>query len=406
MSDEHRYKADFDPIANSSVSSLCSEYDRLRTENPVFYWEEMKSWVITRHDDVASVLRDPQRFPVSGKFDSLNPVAVEALREAPSPWGTLLIGTSEGAEHDRLRKAVSNWFMPRRMKQMEEPVRFLVTDVVNGFVDQQRAELISALTYPVPIRVILKLLDFPEQDIHSQKTWSDQYLRILTEPMSPEEQRECAEGVISFQKYILDIVAARRARPGDDVFSELVQARERGSVDLTPAELVEIVFTLIFAGHETTAAMGANMIRHLLEDRRHWEKVQSDRSTIGAVVEEALRFDGPAGVTSRWVRDPVEIGGVTVQGRILVSLFAANHDGDQFECPAKFRPERTEKTPHFSFGFGTHYCLGAPLARLELRVMLEELLVRTPNLQLQSGMPLEYKPNASVRQLQALHVEW
>jgi len=402
---EALHSAAFDPI-DTTVGELDAIYGQLRREQPVFYWEPTKSWVVTRYEDVATVLRDTEHFTVSGKFDAMNPEAVEILRGAPSPWGTKLIGVSEGADHERLRKSVSGWFMPRRMKSVEPAVRSLVQELVDELHPRRSAELITQFTYLVPINVILMLINFPRKDLQQHKIWSDQYLRVLSERLSSAEQHECADGVIAFQKYILDIVERRRVEAQDDAFSELVQARERGEVELSLPELVEIVFTLIFAGHETTSAMGANLFRHLLEDRSRWESVRANRETIPAVVEEALRFDGPSHVTSRWVPEPVELGGVTVQGRVLVGLFAANHDESRFACPAHFKPERAEKEPHFAFGYGTHYCLGAPLARLELRIMLEQVLERMPELRLVEGQTLAYRPNPSVRQLEQLLVEW
>jgi len=404
-----RHSAEFDPVGRT-VSELCEIFKRLREEKPVFYWQPMNAWVVTRYDDVASVYKRSDEFRSDALYDDVNPEAIVLLRDPglPAPWSTPQIASISDPDHHRLRDAVASWFMPRAMKRQEAAVRRLVRELTSELASARQADFVRQFADLVPLRVILSLLNFPVNNYQQIREWSWAFCRLVSQPMSSADQRDCARKVIEFQHFVRELIQNRIASPQDDLFSELIQARERADVVISDAEIILMAFTMIFAGQDTTSASAASMFRHLLEDRSRWQAVQADRSSIPDVVEEALRFDGVLQMARRIAPEPAEIGGVVVQGTVYPSVFSANHDEAKFSDPEHFDPARTSaaKIPHLAFGFGSHYCLGAPLARIELRAMLEDALDHMPGLRLTEGQKLVYAPNIVMRQLEQLPVEW
>lgn len=381
---------------------------RARAEAPVFHWAAMDMWVVSRHEDVLAVLKDPETFSNVGILKSVQwaPETEARLREAgvADLHDTRWMGTLDDPDHQRFRSTVNRTFTPRRVSVLEPSVRELASELIDAFDDP--VEFVRSFAYPLPIRVILAFIDVPTDDMDDLQRWSDDLTAMMTQPMDVEQQLAHAESVIKLNDYVGALIEERRHTPGDDFLSAVVQASLDPDSVWGEAELRHLVaHGLILAGHETTkAALSAGM-RQLLEVPERWAAVVEDRSLIPAVVEEALRFDPPlTGFFRRTTRE-VELGGVTIPAgaRVYWANASANLDEDRYACPHQFRLDRpTEEQFHTTFGHGTHFCLGAPLARLEMRVAFDVLADRFPGASLDPTRPPVYKPNPVVHHLDQL----
>ncbi|HEU4881372.1 MAG TPA: cytochrome P450 [Longimicrobium sp.] len=357
-------------------------YARLRQEGPVtrttLGWRR-PVWVIARYGDVSDLLRD-------GRFakDPLN--ARDPGRRSPAPWvpGFLRPLTRnmldlDAPDHTRLRALVQKAFTPRLVDALRPRVQAIVDDLLTEAARNGRAELIRDLALPLPLTVIAELLGVPAPDQPRFHQWSERILSgspgigaLLLLP-----------AVRSLLRYLRGLFAERRATPREDLITALVQAEEAGD-RLSEDELLGMVFLLLAAGHETTVNLIGSGVLTLLQHPEQRDRLRQDPSLIKSAVEELVRFTSPVEVaTERYAREDVMIGGVSIRrGEMVLGLIgSANRDGSQFTDPDTLDLTR-DPNRHLGFGLGAHYCLGAPLARLETHVALSSLLERAPNLRL------------------------
>jgi cytochrome P450 len=248
----------------------------------------------------------------------------------------------------------------------------------------------------------------PEADFPKLLDWSDQHLALVYGEVPPSEQIRHAEVTIALHQYIFDMAERRRLAPGDDLISDLYRSVEAGQALLSAEEVACLLFVVLLAGFETTIKLLGNCLRALLVERRHWQAVVDDPARIPTVVEEALRFDGPALCTFRTAREDVDLDGTPIPAgsRVQVLMASANRDEATFPDGESFDPSREHPAGHLAFGFGVHFCIGAPLARLETRVALEQLARRLPSLRLVPDQQFKHKANLILRGPQRLLVEW
>jgi cytochrome P450 len=247
--------------------------------------------------------------------------------------------------------------------------------------------------------MIFSLIGFPPADLEMLKSWCGNRTLFSWGRPSVEEQLGIAENMVRYWRYCERFVDTRIAEPADDFTSDLARVHLGDPGQLTRDEIVGVVYGLSFAGHETTTNLTSNAVRRLLEHRDQWDAVCGDHSLIPNAVEEVLRYDTSVVAWRRITTRPVEIGGVAVpeQARLLLSLASANHDPDRFPGPDRFDILRSTAREHLALGKGIHFCLGAPLARLEVRIVLELLTVAAPDLELVPGQRLTFPRNVSFR---------
>lgn len=371
----------FDPFDDEIRSDPYPWYAALRDVAPVHYVERQGFWVISRYDDVAAVLRQPEAFSSELGMGALMRGELGTAR-SPAPTGTVdlsalrvLIAT-DPPDHTTLRRIVSRPFTPSSIARLEERVRAIARECVDDLLaanEDGDADIVTSVAEPLPVLVIAEMLGIPIERRPDFKRWSDSVVGVLGGNADLETGRE---NMLEMVEFFTGIAADRQRRPQDDLISVLVAGSEDGRLE--PMEIVVFAILLLIAGNETTTNLLTNLLSALWSFPDADEQLRGDHALVPAAVEEALRYDGPVQALLRGTRAPVEVAGrmIPAQSLVMVLFGSANRDTETFEHAATFRLDRTSN-PHVGFGAGIHLCLGAALARLETRVAVEEILGRT-----------------------------
>ncbi|MDF5757061.1 cytochrome P450 [Spongiactinospora sp. TRM90649] len=384
-------------------------YDRARREEPVFYSPVMGAWVVTRYSDVADVLRDPVLYSSADPFTHAIPLREATLAELGRgyPVRPDLI-QSDGELHARLRAPIAEVLKPDRVAALEPFVRAQAAELVDSFAADGRVEFMERYAVPLPCRTIGRLCGFDAAQARLAYESLDAFIVLGATHLEPERELDAARGWVELQELIGRLVRERRAEPGDDAISEVVAASVPGTGPLSyedEAQVVANLIQLVIAGHITTVPLSGMAIAELLTHEDQWRRLCADPDLIPAAVEEILRYGTPASGLYRVTTAPTELGGVALPegDRVLLRYTSANRDPARFERAAEFdvgrRPNR-----HLSFGRGTHFCVGAGLARMQMRVTLETLTSRLPGMRL--AEPITYVPVLDLRRPEAVHLVW
>jgi len=405
---------EFHPENGPGASELHRVLARARREEPIFFWEPLGTWVVTRYDDVKAVLDDTTRFTQKGILapsqDGFAPEVTEILHGGRAKLNvTPMLGNFDGPDHQRLRQAIHRSFTPRRVKQLAPGIRAIIDECLDDMRGLGEADVIESLTYRVPIRAIFLLSGFPAGHMDQLKHWSDDLAALIASPLPLARQIECAKSYRAFEDYVQAAIDACRANLRDDFMSDLIRSIDSGEVVMDEAELL-MLFTinLILAGHETTTYAMTSMLYNLLSQPSRWKRVVEDASCIPATVDEALRFEPPMLGFWRYVAEDTRLGGVALKAgdRVYWLNTSANHDDAAFERAGEFDIDAKRAQPALTFGFGAHYCVGAQLAKLELQLLLEQLRQRMPNLALAPNQDVAYEQHPIFRHIKALRVTW
>lgn len=396
---------DWDPFDHHQMHAVLG---RARTQEPVFYSPELDCWVVTRHADVLRILHDPDTFSAANANTPVTPLPEEAL-QLMARGGYALEGIQVNCDpprHTRIRAFASQAMNMRRLMALEPEVRRLARAAIADMQGEAEVDLLRAITWELPARVIFKLLDIPEADAARVKVWASDRMMLSFSRASHDEQMKAARNLLEFWQYVVDLVARRQSAPGDDFASDLLRLRDGDDEKLTVNEINSAAFGLLFAGHETTTSQSTSTLLALLSDLALWCALRDDPGLVPAAVEEGLRMYGAVANWRRRALRDVEIGGVRLPAgsQIIVSFAAANRDPEVFEDPDTFRLDRPNGRRHLTFGNGIHVCLGAPLARLEVRVIIEELVAAFPDMRLADGPPPDFHRAFAFRAPKALRV--
>ncbi|WP_214102602.1 cytochrome P450 [Acrocarpospora catenulata] len=378
-----------------------------RADARAYYSEDLGYWILTRYEDIRQVIRDTVNFSADAANTPLQPFGKPVLEELAKadfrPVRVLVDNDPPG--HVRVRRQVNKAFNAQRVKLMEEPVRELTRRHIDRFAGQQEVEFVSALAWPLPALVLFHLFGMPDSYLEVVKNGSADRVILTTGRPDEQEALRAAKGLADFYALCRQLIDDRLENPRDDFPSDLIRAGEGQEEPLTTRELVQVMYSMLFAGHETTTGHLTHLVRRVLLEPGLWQRLREDRSLIPNVVEEVLRLEAPVINWRRRAKHDVEVGGVTIpaDAKILLLLGSANHDEEFFEDADALQPERRNARHHLTFGFGEHLCLGAPLARLEGRVVLEELVDRfaSPSLPEQE---LEFTPSILFRSPKALTI--
>lgn len=401
----------FDPLSPGQLADPYPLYDRMRDEAPVYYSEALDLWVITRYDDVVRAAQDHRTFSSRDAVRSSvgpRPPEVEAvLAEGHPELGTLT--DSDEPYHRRLRGLVNQAFTPRRVAELEPRLDALADELIDGFADRGVVDLIEAFAWPYPLAGIAWMLGVDRSRLKDLHVWSYHWLKLLQATDPVEDQVVFARSFVELQRFVMAELEQRVERRTDDLMSALLDARLEGEEPLTLQEAMWVPLNLIIAGHVTvTRAIGNSLL--LLFERPHVaDHLREDLDArMPAAVEEFLRLESPAQGLFRTTTREVEIGGVTVPegARVMLHYGAANRDPRRFRCPVDVDLKRPELRRNLAFGKGIHFCIGAPLARLELRLALTKLLRRLPGLRLAEGAEPVRDTIFFARGLTSLPVEW
>ncbi|MCU1458743.1 MAG: cytochrome [Actinomycetia bacterium] len=399
----------FDPLAGPQSEELHAVLRAARAEFPVFFSPALNLWVVTRYDDMLTVVNDRDRFTSNGVLDAIAefPPEVEAILAEGVPHDTAVLTSVEGQTLERLRSSVSRALTPKSVAALEPRMREIADRYIDGFIDDGQVDIFRELAYPLPLRVILDYLGIPEADEPQIAHWAADWMELQFSMPSKARQLECARSIVAHHRYLRTFIAERRARPRDDFTSRLIAAIDAGEAEISDDELVLLLgITFTGAAHESMSSAISAILLQLLRDRKWWEEACADPSLVPDIVEEVLRFDGPGGFF-REVVDDTELGGVTIPrgARVMFYPPSVNRDETRFEDPDRFDPHRRDKSRHLSFSHGPHFCLGASFARAELRVVTAALVERIPSLRLPE-QDFVYFPSVPMRRLDRLMVEW
>jgi cytochrome P450 len=389
---------EFDPF---ELAEPFGFHARARERTPIFYSPEIDYWVVTRYADIRDIFRDPATFSSENTQWPFRPRPAEVTQILADGGFTVVSGLSgrQPPEHTRLRGVIKQAFTPRRVASLEPDIRAIATRMIDAFAGRGHADLVAELAHELPALVIFRLLGVPDADVPQVKAWAQSRVLMNFGDRPLDEQQEHAHNLVRYWRYCQELVAARIASPQDDLPGDLARIYLEGETALTTDEIAGLVYTQLTAGHETTTALLSNAFALLLDDRRVWDELCADPERIGPAVEEVLRIGTPVFAWKRVTTGPARIGDTELPAgtKLLLLLGSANHDETVFPDPERIDLDRENASRHLSFGLGIHFCLGAPLARLEARVVLQELTRRLPSLHLVPGQRFTYPPNATFR---------
>jgi cytochrome P450 len=378
---------EFDPLLTSHefAQNPYPTYHLLRREAPIYWSDLWGCWILTRYRDIVSTLQNPRRFSSVGRLTA----AMELPQDVREQVRPLVRHYSQGLinvdppDHTRLRQLVHKAFLPGTVGAMAGYVEGIVERLIEEVQPRGKMDIIRDFAYPLPVTVIARLMGVPPADHGKLKRWSGKIVEFMATPKpAPEVLMSSQDALLALQDYFRSTFRRRRVEPRDDLISALVAAEEAGE-RLTEEELISTCVTLLIGGHETTTYLISSGVLALIQHPEQLRKLRVNPDGARMAVEEMLRYEGPFQRNRRLATEAVELDGHLIQkGQLLVQMLgAANRDPAVFPNPDSFDIER-HPNRHVSFGHGPHFCIGAPLARLEAPIAINALLRRLPNLEL------------------------
>jgi cytochrome P450 len=399
----------FNPLVSPHLEDPYPVYARARQSAPVFFSPIHDAWVVTRYDDVLTILRDPSRFSSSHRFrQPVNPTPEVLAELAQLPPEVRLLVNEDPPGHRRTRSLVGKAFSPKQVTAMAPRVHAIAHELIDRFEAAGHADLVQQYTYPLPMRVLLEFVGLPVEDADFIKQWCQDHILLAVPGISAAQQLQSARTEVAFRRYADALIAERRHHPQADLLSALIHVELDGERPLDDAELNSLLQQMLFAGHETTTNLLSNTLFQLLRAPDLWQALRADPSFTPNAVEEGLRHDAAIPGMFRTATQDVIVAGVAIPAgaRLFLSFASANRDERLFATPEDFELRRFNADKHLSFGHGIHFCLGATLARLEAHMGIEVLLQRVPDLRLVPGQHITYLPSLLNRALQHLYVRW
>ncbi|TWV50748.1 cytochrome P450 [Streptomyces misionensis] len=396
----------FDPWDPGFLADPYPAYAELRARGRALRYEPSDQWLVPHHADVSALLRDRRLGRTYQHRFSHDEFGRQAPPPEHEPFHTLNdhgMLDLEPPDHTRIRRLVSKAFTPRTVERLKPYVEHLANELVAGLVRDGGGDLLADVAEPLPVAVIAEMLGIPEADRGQLRPWSAAICGMYE--LNPSEGTAAAavRASVEFSEYLRELIAARRAEPGEDLVSGLIAAHDEGD-RLTEQEMISTAVLLLNAGHEATVNATVNGWWALFRNPGQLAALRADHSLVPTAIEELMRYDTPLQLFERWVLDDIEIDGTTIpRGAEIAMLFgSANHDPAVFPDPGRLDLTRRDN-PHISFSAGIHYCIGAPLARIELAASMTALLRQAPTLAL-AAEPTR-KPNFVIRGLEGLSVE-
>ncbi|WP_199548302.1 cytochrome P450 [Streptomyces sp. N35] len=398
----------FSPGSPDFAADPYPAYAELRAAGRALWFEASRQWLIPRHEDVSALLRDRRlgrtylhRY-THEEFGRTPPVPEHEPFHTLNDNGLLDL---EAPRHPRIRRLVSKAFTPRTVQRLQPYVEELAATLVARIVANGGGDLVEELAEPLPVAVIAQMLGIPESDRHLLRPWSADICGMYELNPDEETARKAVTASVEFSAYLRELIAERRKEPGEDLISGLIAAYDEGE-RLSEQEMISTCVLLLNAGHEATVNTTGNGWLALFRNPEQLAALRQDPAPgkLSTAVDELLRYDTPLHLFERWVLEDIEVGGVRIpKGSEVALLFgSANRDPAVFRDPDRLDLTRREN-PHVSLGAGIHYCLGAPLARIELAASFGQLLRQAPALRL-AGEP-QRKDGFVIRGLESLPVE-
>ncbi|AFK04374.1 cytochrome P450 [Emticicia oligotrophica DSM 17448] len=402
----HKVSESFKPF---DLTNPFPFYKQAREEEPIFFSEELGYYVVTRFQDIKEIFGNWKVFTSENAQSPFKPIApkAKALMEEGGLIGLSGLSGRIPPDHTRIRRIVSMAFNVGRFRKLEPKIRELAINMIEDFAAKGKTNIIKDLAYDLPAYVIFMLLGVPNEEVQQVKSWAESRLLLTWGDLSEDDQLMHAQNMVKYWNYCQGLVAKRKENPTDDLPGDLVRYQAEG-YEISDREIAAMCYSALFAGHETTTSLLGNGIRELLIHRKSWESLCTNHEMIPNAVEEVLRYSPSIVSWRRRSTEEATVGGITIPAgsNILLVMGSGNRDEAQFENGEDFDIERKNANQHLSMGSGIHFCLGAPLAKLEAKVVLEELTKRLPSLRLTPEQTFAFAQNTSFRAPVALEVEW
>lgn len=414
---------DFDVTSDWHVADPYPFLRRLRHEQPVFWSEHLRMWVLSRYDDVRAGYRDHETFSSVGSLTisrTLTAEVKESLGEHQSFLDNFAANV-DPPKHTRMRKAISRAFTPRAVAKLGDTFRTKVDAVLDNVIGRGQANLVDEIAHLPSARLAAVFIGVPPEDEEQVKHWVMSWFQLFLSPQTPERQRELAQDFLKYLDYVDRLVTERREHPRDDFASlmgEMIdtgprgrgRAPDRGSDEsaLSHREVVETISALLLGGNDTVPNGLSNAVYRLLRERASWEEIIAVPALVPGMIEETFRIDGASLGSFRKPTRDLTLHGVTLPAGVEVLLHAdsAAHDENVFPDPERFDIRRANAREHMVFGYGVHHCVGAAFSRLKMEIAFEQLSTRLPSLRLVPGQQVTYRKSLVGRGLSQLRVEW
>ncbi|WNG15688.1 cytochrome P450 [Cystobacter fuscus] len=399
----------FNPMAPDQIEDPYPLYARMRRERPVFYSAPFDLWVVTRYADIVEVENDPSRFSSAGALDARrepHPEVLQVLQQGYVRFVSLV--QSDPPDHTRMRAVFGKALSPQRIAAMEPEIRATADMLLDGFVRDGEADLIQQFAYALPGLIICDLLGVPRSDMEQLKRWSDDKTLLMSATAPLELQVEAAHGFVAMQRYFIEQLEERRKHPREDLLTRLVPQSMGGTAPLNHQEAVCNAMDLMAAGHETTTGLIGNGMGLLLQAPEQLQTLRDDLELLPNAIDEMLRMEAPIRGFFRTVTTQTQLGGVQLPkgSRVFIVYASGNRDEARFSEPDRFDIRRADARTHLAFGKGIHFCVGAPLAKLEGRIAFERLLRRLPNPRLRTDAATVRRPYFMLRGFEHLPIVW
>lgn len=386
-------------------------YANLRSEQPIMFDERVGLYILTSYDDIKAVFEDWETFSSENAQAPVRQRGPQATKIMNDGGFTTYSGLSarRPPEHTRIRAIAQKAFTPRRFKALEPSIRANVVASIQAMLARESGEgdIVADLAYAIPTITILTLIGADVSQVDTYKRWSDSRAAMTWGDLSDEEQIPHAYNLVEYWAECQRLVTEAHELGGDSLTADLVKAQGEGA-EITDHEIASLLYSLLFAGHETTTTLISNCVRVLLAHRESWDALIENPKAIPAAIDEVLRYAGSIVGWRRKTLIDTEISGVAIPAgaELLLLMGSANRDSARFEDPETFDINRSNAREHLSFGFGIHYCLGNMLAKLQAKIALEELTTRLPSLELIDGEGIEFRKNLSFRVPEFVNVSW
>ncbi|MBE1281869.1 MAG: cytochrome P450 [Rhodobacteraceae bacterium] len=380
------------------LSAPHATWQALREEQPVYHDPASGYWIVTRHADIKAVFDDYKTFSAENAQAPIRPLCADAKRIISEGGFTSGLSARMPPDHTRIRKVAQRAFGPRRFKSIEPKIEAIIDRTLNEAAGKGRFDFFREVAYPVPALVLFTMMGIPDEDVPKVKEWAVSRALVTWGELSDEDQITHAKGMVDYWAYCRDLVAARRENPQDDFPSDLLRAKAEGA-DITEEEIAGVMYSTLFAGHETTTTLMANAVITLMNNRAAWDEIRQDPSLISGATEEILRYSPSIVSWRRLAKADTNIGGIDVPAgaNILMVMGSGNRDEAVFPNGEAFDIHRENARTHLTFGYGIHFCIGFQLAKMEFGIMLRELTQRFPNMTLQPDQQINYLHNISFR---------
>jgi cytochrome P450 len=378
-----------------------------QAEQPIFFSPVMNMWVVTRHEDLKAVMQDTEVFTSGGSFSGpamASPEALKIMGGLEHPVFQYSLVNVDPPVHTRFRSNFQQAFTPRQLNLLEPQIRELIHNLLANLCQQKQAEVMKTFCDQLPLLTICRLMGVPDADAPDIRRWSMDYVSIQTPGWSVEEQQRIGQSIVDYYAYMLNLVRHYADDPAENLISTVLEAQKESEAPLSHEEIAGLTLNLVLAGHETTAALIGNTLYSLLNQRESWDYLCQHPEQITTAIDELIRHGNPAiGLFRRTSRD-VKLGDALIpkDSTVWITYLSGNYDAAQFSEPERLDLHRENAGSHLTFGHGIHYCIGAALAKMELRVVIEELTQHYPSLRLVPGQQLIPLPNFMLRSYQEM----